>query len=83
VLQSNGVIEAVYFNLSSKPSHKSKEIGPNGEVVIDLDEDGQPVGIEMLAPGHVTIQQIKKISKRYNIPDLERFRPKRLQEVFA
>ena len=43
-------IEAIYIKIRDGKILKSKEIGPKGEAVIDLDENGQVIGIEMLSP---------------------------------
>jgi len=38
--------DALYLSLSEKPAKESEEVSPG--IVVDFDEDGQAVGIEML-----------------------------------
>ena len=76
-------IEAIYIRLKKGKVSKSKEIGTKGEAVIDLDENGRVMGIEMLAPGRVTVKMFNKIREKYHIRELENFKINRLQEVFA
>ncbi len=76
-------IEAIYLKIRNNKVYKSEEIGSNGEAVIDLDRKGQVVGIEMLEPGSVTVQEIKSIQKKYNIPELKHLNINKLHEVFV
>jgi len=38
--------DALYLSLSDKPAHESEEVSPG--IVVDYDEHGNAVGIEML-----------------------------------
>jgi uncharacterized protein YuzE len=76
-------IEAIYIKVSDNKVSKSKEIGPNGEAVIDLDKNGGVVGIEMLEPGTISVRLFKKITRDYNLPELKNIKIDRLQEAFA
>jgi uncharacterized protein YuzE len=76
-------IEAIYLKISDGKVVKSKEIGPNGEAVVDIGEKGEVVGIEMLAPGIVGVRTFNKIRKDYKIKDLENINMSKLQEAFT
>jgi len=76
-------IEAIYIRLREGKISKSKEIGAQGEAVVDLDQDGNVIGIEMLEPGLVTVRMVNKMIKEFKITELENFRIDRLQEAFA
>jgi uncharacterized protein YuzE len=76
-------IEAIYIRLREGKVSKSKEIGAHGEAVVDLDRNGNVIGIEMLEPGLVTVRMFNKIKKEYKIPELNNFKIDRLQEAFA
>lgn len=41
---------ALYYRLTSKPVASTKAIGSQMRVNVDVDEDGEPVGIEILDP---------------------------------
>jgi uncharacterized protein YuzE len=76
-------IEAIYIRLREGKVSKSEEIGAHGEAVVDLDRNGNVVGIEMLEPGQVTVRMFNKIKKEYKISELNNFNIDRLQEAFA
>jgi uncharacterized protein YuzE len=76
-------IEAIYIRLREGKVSKSKEIGAHGEAVVDLDKNGNVVGIEMLEPGLVTVRMFNKIKKEFKISELNNFNIDRLQEAFA
>ena len=76
-------IDAIYIKIKSGKVSKSKEIGPNGEGIIDLDKDGNVIGIEMLAPGQITVRMFNKIKKQYHIQGLDHLKIDRLQEAFV
>ena len=83
VYRSKHDIEAIYIRIRNNKVAKSEEAGPNGEAVIDLDSRGQVVGIEMLQPGHLTVQDFNKITKQYDIEQLKGVKIDHLQEAFA
>ncbi len=60
---------AVYFRISDKPVHKTREVSP--ECYVDLDEHGGVVGAEMLSPGTLQLKLFKKAAKELNNPDLQ------------
>jgi uncharacterized protein YuzE len=51
--------DALYLSLSEKPAKESEEVSPG--IVVDFDENGQAVGIEMLY-----------LSKRASDADIQR-----------
>jgi uncharacterized protein YuzE len=83
VFRHDNQIEAIYIKLREGKVSKSKEIGAYGEAVIDLDKNGNAVGIEMLEPGRVTVKLVRKIKKEFNIRELGNFNIDRLQKAFS
>ncbi len=81
--QSDEGIEAIYFKLKDTKVEKSKEVGPNGEAIIDFDKNGDVVGIEMIEPGTVWVKLFNKIRKEYKIKELNKVKLDCLQEAFA
>ena len=65
VFRHDNQIEAIYIKLREGKVSKSKEIGVYGEAVVDLDKNGNAVGIEMLEPvgGHFKIGHLGALSK--------------------
>ena len=52
---------AAYIYLAGKPGQKSvrtREIGP--DLLIDYAADGSPLGIEVVSPGEVTVDEINR-----------------------
>lgn len=76
-------IEAIYIKLKSGRIYKSEEVGKHGQAVIDLNRNGEVIGIEMLEPGKLSVKQFKKIKKDYNIHELDNVKIDRLREAFA
>ncbi len=80
----NIVIEglAAYITFRNAKVHKTIEFGE--EVFLDLDSNGNPIGIEITditRPQQVGL--FHKIAHKYHIPDLNRFHPDALRKVFA
>jgi uncharacterized protein YuzE len=83
IFRHEGEIEAIYIKLRNGKVSKSREVGPHGEAVIDLDKSGNVIGIEMLEPGKLTVRLFNRIRKEFKIRELADLKLDRLQEVFA
>jgi uncharacterized protein YuzE len=73
---------AAYITLRNAKVSKTIEFGE--EVFLDLDSNGNPIGIEIAditRPQKVEI--FHKIARKYHIPELNRFHPDALRKVFA
>ena len=73
---------AAYITLRNAKVSKTIEFGE--EVFLDLDSNGQPIGIEITdvtRPQEVRL--FHKIARKYHIPELNRFHPEALRKVFA
>jgi len=73
---------AAYVALRNAKVHRTIEFGE--EVFLDLDVNGNPVGIEIAditRPQKVSL--FHKIARKYHIPELNRFHPDALRKVFA
>jgi uncharacterized protein YuzE len=56
---------AAYIYLQRKPGQKSARTERvSSEVLIDYAADGTPLGIEIVSPGHVSIDEINEAFKR-------------------
>lgn len=73
---------AAYITLRNAKVKKTIEFGE--EVFLDLDANGNPIGIEI---SDITrpqkIELFHKIARKYHIPELNKFHPNALQKVFA
>ena len=73
---------AAYITLRDAKVSKTIEFGE--EVFLDLDFNGNPIGIEIAditRPQKVEI--FHRIARKYHIPELNRFHPDALRKVFA
>lgn len=69
---------AAYVYLGRKPGQKSartEEVAP--ELLIDYAEDGTPIGIEVVSPGYVTVEEIMTVFDKLGLrrPDPEELAP--------
>lgn len=72
-------VEAIYVKFHKGKIAKSREIGPNGEVVVDLDHKGCVIGVEMLQPGKLSITKMAQ----KQIPELAQINMNSLQSALA
>ncbi len=59
---------AAYIYLAMKPGQRSvrtEEAGP--DLVVDYAADGTPIGIEIISPGHVTLEEINGVFDRLGL----------------
>ena len=77
IVSYDNIAEAVYIKL--KPEGKvarTVEVAP--ETFVDLDKDGDLVGVELLNPGTLIL---RRLAKTYHRPELSRVNPEKLQEA--
>jgi uncharacterized protein YuzE len=68
-----GEILAIYTQFAEGKSAKTVEVCPE-ECLIDLDENGNILGIEFLAPGELRLQVYAQLAReKCPFPDLEEF----------
>ena len=67
----NGRPRLAYLHLSdsSKKAARSRRIAP--EIVVDLDELGRLIGIEILVPERITLEGINKLLKEYGVEPIQ------------
>lgn len=72
---------AAYLYLSRSTNEKSArtEATPDGVLVVDFAADGRPIGIEITAPGLVTLDRVNEMLRQLGQPPLPEaeFRPLR------
>jgi hypothetical protein len=64
---------AAYYYLPRRPtdrSHRTKRVEPG--FVIDFRRDGKPIGIEILAPGELTLSAFNRVLRDLGLPTLKR-----------
>lgn len=64
---------AAYLTLPhpfGEKSHRQRQL--RHDIIVDFDRKGQPIGIEMLDPRHVTWTKLNQIMKRLKLPPLKR-----------
>jgi uncharacterized protein YuzE len=63
---------AAYLYLPREPGVKSAKTDDVGSgMLVDYQADGRPVGVEITAPGKVTLDQINAILDRLKLPLLD------------
>ena len=69
----HGRVLAAYYYLPRRPndrSHRTKRIEPG--MVIDFRRDGKPIGIEILAPGKLTLTMFNRVLRDLGLSPLKR-----------
>jgi uncharacterized protein YuzE len=64
---------AAYINLPSRGSQKSfktKRVEPG--MVIDFNEHGEPLGVEIIAPRDITLAAINRVFRGLGLPPLKK-----------
>lgn len=80
----DGEAKALYIRLREGDIAQTTEYPEEQEVFLDLDEQGQLLGIEVLDPAGIDIESVlKKLSERYGIDDLSSLVSKSLIELAA
>lgn len=73
--------KALYIQLRDERAVRTIEFAP--QTFVDLNRRGEPVGVELLQPGRLTIGLLKKISGRYHLNELRRISPEYLPRAFV
>lgn len=77
-------IEAIYIGIKKGKVAKSIPVGKQDEAVIDINGNGEILGIELLEPVTLEVRMIKKISEQYKIANTEALESvNRLQNYFS
>jgi uncharacterized protein YuzE len=61
----NNKIQAIYMRFRKDKIMSTQVIGRHCDAVVDLNVNGEVIGIEMLKPG---VLRFKTISKKFNLP---------------
>ena len=65
---------AAYITFRNAKVHKTIEFGE--EVFLDLDSNGNPIGIEITdITRPQKVEMFHKVARKYHIPELNRFHP--------
>lgn len=75
-----GRLLAAYLYLPRREGDRSVEVKEfPGGIVVDLAEDGRPIGVELTAPAEVTLEQLNAALTHFGLPVLpdEEFTPLR------
>ncbi len=74
--------KALYFRLREGDIAETVEYPERQEVFLDLDEQGQVLGIEILDPGSIDVQDVfGQLAERYGIANLSYLLSKSLMEL--
>ena len=79
IVSYDNLADAVYIKI--KPEAKvSQTVEFAPETFVDLDKDGDLIGIEMLNPGYLIL---KRIAKKFHRPELSKVHTEKLHEAIA
>lgn len=79
IVSYDSLAEAVYIKIKPEGKvHRTVEFAP--ETFVDLDENGDLIGVELLNPGQLIL---KRIGKRFHRPELGKIDPAKLQEAVS
>jgi hypothetical protein len=71
VTYRNGKILAAYLYLSRQEGDRSARVEKRGPgLLVDLAEDGRPIGIEIAIPSLVTLEAVNGILDAYGLPHI-------------
>jgi uncharacterized protein YuzE len=60
---------AAYLYLPRQPREKAKKTVKAAEgILVDYGKGGRPIGIEITAPQHVSLQEINQVAANLNLP---------------
>ena len=59
----------LYLSRPDEKSARSRRISP--ALVVDVNKEGNLIGIELLAPGQVTLEAINRVLKEYGLGPLD------------
>lgn len=66
-----GRLLAAYLYLPRKEGDRSVRVDEFARgIVVDLTEDGRPIGVELTSPGEVTLQPVNAALEKYGIQAL-------------
>ena len=72
----DGNVDAMYFKF--RRGRVARTVEFSEWTLIDLDKEGDIVGVEMLEPGMVTRKELERAAKKYREPSLATLNPKSL-----
>ena len=79
IISYDSLAQAVYIKISPEAKvARTIEFAP--ETFIDLAEDGDLVGVEMLNPGQLIL---KRLAKKFHRPELSRIRTDKITQILA
>ncbi len=79
IISYDSLAGVVYIKLRPEAKvARTVEFAP--ETFIDLTEDGELIGVEMLNPGQLIL---KKLAKEFHRPELSKINTQKLQEAVA
>ena len=79
IISYDSLAGAVYIKLRPEAKvARTVEFAP--ETFIDLTEDGELIGVEMLNPGQLIL---KRLAKEFHRPELSKINTQKLQEAVA
>ncbi len=79
IISYDSVADAVYIKIAPEAKvARTVEFAP--ETFVDLTEDGELVGIEMLNPGQLVLKQL---AKKFHRPELSRIDTEKIQQAIA
>jgi hypothetical protein len=63
---------AAYYYLPRRPGQKSyKSVRYGGGLIADLSRGGRPIGIEITAPGRVTVIALNRVLQQFGFPPIK------------
>lgn len=65
-LEYDPEVNCFYLRLKKARVVRSVDVGNNTEVVVDLDKNGEVVGIELIQPTRATL---RRVAQDYHLPD--------------
>ena len=65
-------LAAYYYLPRRRGQHSHKTVRAATGILVDYSRDGQPIGLEITAPGKVTLSALNRVLRRLGFPAVER-----------
>ena len=71
----------LYIKVKDGRVHKTVELDPDNEVLVDLDKKNRVIGFEFINPVNLSVKELNGFAKRFNVPLLKILSPEGMKKL--